>query len=56
MTIEQIKKGDWMALMGIERNRPVKIVRIVADNEIIVRMPEGDLMPVNLSDLRKVGA
>lgn len=53
LKLEEIKKGDWLILMGFERNRTVKILKVTADNQIEVRMPEGDRMDVSLSDLRK---
>lgn len=43
--------GKHLILLDFERNRPVKILKVIADNEIWVRMPEGDSMQVNLSDL-----
>lgn len=56
MKLSEITIGEWLVLPGFERNRPVKVLRINSETgEVWVKMPEGDRLPVDSGDLRRVG-
>src|SRR5258708_31005394 len=55
MKTNEIEVNKTYILVGFERNRAVKVME-KSQNEIWVRMPEGDLMPVDAEDLRETKA
>jgi hypothetical protein len=55
MKNNEIEVNKTYILVGFERNRAVKVME-KSQNEIWVRMPEGDLMPVDAEDLRETKA
>ena len=56
MKLDEISKGDWLVNETPERTHAVKVVSVDLDKQLVwVRFGDGDTMPLDPDDLRKVG-